>query len=113
MAVFSNRSITTGMSSDITFSRVDTAAENATAPGVIENKNLAQGANTITVPSGSKAVTMKPPSGNAQTITLKGVSGDTGIALHKTDPTSLGLDSVSTFVLTAGNTVTGMVFVWT
>lgn len=113
MAIASTRSIQTTMSGDLQFSRADEAASNATGPGVIEKKTLAQGNNTITAPSGAKGVTFKPPTGNAQTITLKGVNGDTGIALHKTDPTSLGLDSVSSFVLNAGDTVTGMVFVWT
>lgn len=113
MAVTSTRSITTGMSEDITFSRIDSAASNATAPGQVEKKDLTTGANTITAPSGAKGVTMKPPSGNTQALTLKGVSGDTGIAIHKTDPTSLGLDSVTTFVINAAGSVTGMVFVWT
>jgi hypothetical protein len=113
MAVTSNRTIATTMTGDITFSRTDAAAESATAPGVIEKKDWTTGANTVTAPSGAKGVTIKPPAGNTQALTLKGISGDTGIAIHKTDPTSLGLDSVSTFVVNAAGSVTGVVLVWT
>ena len=114
MAITASRSILTSMSGDLTFSRTDSAADNATGPGVIEKKDLASGNNTITVPSGALGCTIKPPTGNAQTLTLKGVNGDTGIALAKVSPTSLGLDTgVTSFVISAGNTVSGVVIVWT
>lgn len=113
MAVTSNRSITTTMTSDITFSRSDSAAESTTAPGVIEKKDWSSGNNTVTVPSGSKGVTIKPPTGNTQALILKGVNGDTGVAIHKTDPTSLGLETGATIVVNAAGTVTGVVLVWT
>jgi hypothetical protein len=114
MAIASNRSIAVSMSGDIVFTRTDSSAENAAAPGVVEKKDLSTGANTITVPSGSKGVVIKPPTGNTQALTLKGVSGDTGILIAKVDPTSLGLDTgVANFVLNAAGTVTGVVFVWT
>ena len=114
MAITSSRSILTAMTGDLSFSRTDAAADLATAPGVVEKKDLSSGNNTITVPSGARGVTMKPPTGNAQTLTLKGVNGDTGVTLHKTDPTSLGLESATaSFVINAGGSVTGMVIVWT
>lgn len=113
MAVSSTRSITTGMSEDITFSRIDSAASNTTAPGQVEKKDLSSGNNTITVPSGAKGLTLKPPSGNTQALILKGVNGDTGVAIHKTDPTSLGLETGATVVINAAGSVTGVVLVWT
>lgn len=113
MALISTRSITCAMTGDIAFSRTDSAAENATAPGVIEKKDLSTGNNAITVPTGSKGVVIKPPTGNTQALVLKGINGDTGIAIAKVDPTSLGLDSVSSFVINAAGSVTGVVFVWT
>ena len=114
MAVTSNRSIATTMTGDILFSRSDAAAESAAAPGVVEKKDLSSGNNAITVPSGAKGLTIKPPTGNAQTLTLKkGVNADTGVAIHKTDPTSLGLETGATVVLNAGGSVTGVVLVWT
>ena len=71
--------------------------------------NLSSGANTITLPSGTRFVHIQPPAGNAQTITLKGVSGDTGVALHKTNWTALSLESgVTSLVLTAGGSVTAV-----
>jgi hypothetical protein len=44
---------------------------------------------------------------------LKGVTGDTGIGLHLTDPSTIALaGSTATFVLTAGNTITGLRLYW-
>ena len=47
-------------------------------------------------------------------ITLKGVSGDTGVALHLTDPSTIALaSSVTSFVLTTGGAITGVRLIWT
>lgn len=94
------------------------AASNLVAPDVIELKTLASGANTITLPTGGSTptgATIIPPAGNLQTLTLKGVTGDTGILMHKTDPFSISFDTVppASFVLTAGGTITGLRIVWT
>jgi hypothetical protein len=54
-----------------------------------------------------------PPSTNAGVITVKGVTGDTGVPVHKTKPFFLSLDSVtaSNFgLLCAANTV--VTFIW-
>jgi len=68
-----------------------------------EIRNLTSGNNTITVPTGGSSVAtgclIIPPSGNTNTVTLKGVNGDTGISLHRTNPTFVGLNAVSSFVL--------------
>jgi|SRR5688572_8488784 len=103
MAVAGNRSIAISFTGDVNApSLIHSAAENAASPGEIESVVLASGNNTITPPVGFKAVTILPPAGNTNLITLKGVNGDTGVPLHKTDPTSIGLDStVVTFVLNA------------
>jgi hypothetical protein len=42
-----------------------------------------------------KGVWICPPSANTGAITLKGVTGDTGIPIHKTEPTFLRLASVT------------------
>lgn len=93
------------------------AASNAASPGSVTMHTLASGANTITAPTGGSVLagaTIVPPANNTQTLTLKGVTGDTGVLLHKTDPTSIALDSsVTTFCLTAGNTITGLKIYWT
>jgi hypothetical protein len=47
-----------------------------------------------------------PPTGNAVTLTLKGVNGDTGVAMHLTNATHLALASgVTSFVINAGGSV--------
>jgi hypothetical protein len=112
MAVSATRAVSIGFSGDYTFGGTFSAAINAASPGLLQQLALASGANTVTPPTGAKSVTIVPPSGNVVALTLKGVAGDTGIALHKTDPTSIGLDGAATFVINAGSSVT-IVMVWT
>lgn len=114
MAVTGNRSITVQFTGDITYAQVFAAAANATSPGENELQTLASGANTITPPtSTTKACLIIPPAGNAETITLKGVTGDTGVVLHKTDPTMISLNnSATTFCLTASASITGVRLIW-
>ena len=108
MAISGTRAIVIGFSGDIAVqSNSFAAAANASSPGEIEPKALANGFNEIDVPTGAKAVTIIPPSGNTVTLTLKGVTGDTGIGLHLTDPTSIGLATgVTTIGITTSDTVT-------
>jgi hypothetical protein len=64
----------------------------------------ASGANTITVPSFAAGAIIRPASTNTQTLTLKGVTGDTGVAISKINPTVISFDTSppANFVLTAG-----------
>lgn len=116
MSVTSARKISITLTGDISATHVINAASNVTSPGAVEVKTLASGANTITVPTGGtvpKAVTIVPPVGNQDTITLKGISGDTGVILHLTDPSSISLHStVTTFILTAADDIEGVRFYW-
>lgn len=115
MSVTANRSILLAMSGDVEFREEFAAAENAAAPGGVNVVSLASGNNTIAVPSGFTitAVTIIPPAGNTEFITLKGVNGDTGIQISPTEPTSVALDPITTsFVLLAGNTINGVRLVW-
>jgi len=115
MPTASKRSISLGFTGDVNAPNMNySAADNATSPGEIDTLTLAAGANTITVPAGFKGVTILPPSGNTNLITLKGVTGDTGVPLHLTDPSSIGLDSTeATFVLTAAAEIVGLKLIWT
>ena len=117
MAVTATRSTTITYTVDTVGTQVINAASNAASPGSVEIKTLASGANTITPPTGGSSpvsVTCVPPAGNTQTLTLKGVTGDTGFGLHLTDPFTVTLaTTTTTFVITAGGTVTGMRMYWT
>jgi hypothetical protein len=117
MSVAATRSTTLVYTGDVTGTETLAAAYNSASPGMIEIKTLASGANTITVPTGGTtptACTILPPAGNTQTLTLKGVTGDTGVGLHLTDPSTVSLAAAtSSFCLTAGNTITGVRFYWT
>lgn len=117
MAVTSTRVVNIVYSGSVIGQELLEAADNVSSPGMIEIKSLSSGANTITVPIMTSiiptAVTIVPPAGNTTSLTLKGVTGDTGIRIHNTDPTSLSLDSsVTSFVLTAGSALVGVRFYW-
>jgi hypothetical protein len=117
MAVTATRVTTITYSSDIVGVETLSAASNSASPGVMELKTLASGFNTITVPTGGStvvAVTIVPPAANIVTLTLKGITGDTGVPLHLTDPTTIGLAvGTTTFGLTTSNTLTGIRFYYT
>lgn len=117
MSTTSNRSIVLIYSGDIASQEQFSALPNATSPGLFQYTNLNSGANTISVPtSGSavpSAVTIIPPVSNSTSMIIKGVTGDTGIRIHSTDPTTIALDpSVSSFVITAGASITGLKLYW-
>ncbi len=117
MATTSTRKTTITFTGDVESTLEFDAASNSQATGSTDVVTLASGANTITVPSVSgyvpKAMTIVPPSGNTVLMTLKGVTGDTGVPLHKTDPTTVGIDTtVVTFCLTAAGTLAGVRLIW-
>lgn len=93
------------------------AADNLASPAQVQLLTLALGDNTITVPGGGatpRACTIVKPSSNAVVLKLKGVGGDTGIQLHKTDPDTISIDDgVTSFVLHAAAEVVGVRLFWT
>lgn len=87
---------------------------NANSPVMIQSLALASGANTInatTCPALANAggVILIPPAGNTIAITLKGVTGDTGLTLSLTAPALLPfpVSPQSSFVITAANIIAG------
>lgn len=104
MAAKSRRKTIITYSNEVEGEQELNAAENTASPAMIERKDLADGPNTIIVPSfndaQATACTIVPQTDNAFALTLKGVTGDTGIRLHNTDPTTIAIDvSTSSFVL--------------
>lgn len=78
---------------------------------------LSSGNNTITVPTGASFCAICPPGmvnpqpnpGYGGTLTLKGVSGDTGVPMSVKNPTILEWETAtapSTFVINASGTTT-------
>lgn len=86
---------------------------NNTAP---DNRTVQSFASTtfaaVTVPTGATGVYIIPPSTNTGAITLKGVTGDTGVTLHKTQATWLSLDTSAAFGLLCAS-ATVVEFEWT
>jgi hypothetical protein len=116
MSTASTRETTITFTGDITATLTQEALANAASPAVVELKTLSSGANTITKPAGGAttvSVTIVPPAGNTTALTLKGVTGDAGIALHLTDPSTIALAAaVTDFCLTAAAGITGVRFIW-
>jgi hypothetical protein len=118
VAVTATRVTTITYSVDTVGTQTLSAASNTASPGSVEVVTMTGAATTtFTPPKGGTspvACTIVPPAGNVATITLKGVSGDTGIRIHATDPTTIALGTTTTtFVLTISATITGMRLYWT
>lgn len=115
--VTSNRTTTIVYSGGVIGSEIIAAAQNSNSPGNIQIINLISGFNSIAVPTGGTtptAVTIIPPVSNSTQITLKGITGDTGIILHPTDHTVIALNSAqATIGLTAAAAITGLTLMWT
>lgn len=115
MSVTSNRVTSVTFTGDLDLTVVENATANAASPGGIQSYNLASGNNTITLPATPVSATIIPPTDNTETITLKGISGDTGLKLSPTDPTVLAFDPnnlPASFLLVAGDTITGLRIIW-
>lgn len=117
MSVTSTRTLQIGFSGDVESQIIQSALENENSPGEIFPVTLVTGSHTVTVPAVSgitpKALTIIPPAGNTALITLKGVSGDTGIPLHSTDPTSIAIDETfASLVITVAADVVGLRLIW-
>lgn len=106
MSVSSSRTQTTVFSGDVVGTEIVAALVNNLSPGMTVLQPLTLGFNAISVPtSGSipTALTIIPFPGNAVSLIIKGVTGDTGIRINNIDPTSIALDpSVSSIGITAG-----------
>lgn len=72
--------------------------------GVVDNVNLATGSNAYTFASGLEGLIVIPPSANTVALTLKGVTGDTGIPLHPTNPQLICVSSNQTSILLSAAT---------
>jgi len=112
MATSSQRSVLIVCEGDFEFSQEFDSVQNNDSPGSSEVVELASGPNTITPPDGATGVTIVPLTTNSTLMTLKGVTGDTGIALALTSPTSIGLNGSNTFVITAAAIMT-VRLIWT
>lgn len=116
MATTASRTVTIVYSGDVAGTEEIAAADNTSSPASIQPLTLTVGNNTINVPSGGTtpvACTIVPPSDNTSAITLKGIAGDTGIALRKTDPTTIAIDpSVTSFILSVATANVNVRLFW-
>lgn len=93
---------------------------NSNSPAVVQAISLISGANTINSTNCPAIATAAgcfiiPPAGQGTTITLKGVTGDTGIPIAFTGaPTMLSFANPppTSFVLTTNSTITNLFLVW-
>jgi hypothetical protein len=92
-----------------------TITPNAAGHFAVTSIQLANGVNTIAVPAWAAGCIILPDPANAVGMTLKGVTGDTGIPLDLTSPSLLNFPAVppASFVLTSalvGATQTEILF---
>ncbi|HLK55044.1 MAG TPA: hypothetical protein VKU00_00680 [Chthonomonadaceae bacterium] len=66
---------------------------------------------SVTVPANTTGVFIVPQAGNTGAITLKGVTGDTGVALNKTQPSFIALDAGAAFGILCANSIS-ITFNW-
>lgn len=111
MSAKSRRKTTITYSNDVEGEQELDAADNTASPAQVQIVALAIGANTITAPTGATCCTIVKPTDNTASLTLKGVTGDTGVRLHNTDPDSVSVhSSTASFVLTSAAIVTVRLF---
>lgn len=90
---------------------------NPNSPATFQAVNLTTGANTFnttTCPALASAggVWIIPPFGQGQSLTIKGVSGDTGLSMFPGGAPMfwpLASSPQASFVITAGGSVTGLI----
>lgn len=93
---------------------------NPESPCTPQSLDLISGANTINATNcpaiaTASGVFILPPRGNGTTLTLKGVTGDTGIPIAYTGaPTFLSFANppISSFVIAANSTLADLILVW-
>lgn len=86
---------------------------NDNSPCYVQPINLVSGNNTISRPSSAGAVCIVTPLGNTVVVTLKGVNGDTGVALGKAGVSVVPFDTgVTSFVLNAVAALPGVKLIW-
>lgn len=117
MSITSSRNVQIQFSGDITTNIIQSALDNASSAGESLPVTLNIGNNTISPPIVSgilvTALTIIPPAGNVNIITLKGANGDIGVPLHITDPTTIALDpSFVSLVLSVAVQVNGVRLIW-
>lgn len=84
----------------------------ATAVGDSLTASFAVGFTAVTPPANATAALIIPPAANTNPITLKGVTGDTGIPLSRSKPTCLTFVAGSTFGLTIATGATIITIVY-
>ncbi len=116
MAASANLMIKGLITDTLTGSRVigPISIDSSAANGQVQQIVLQSGANTITVPTtpAPSGCVIVLPATNTAVTTLKGVTGDTGIAIGKTTKTVLNWDATAvpaSFVLNSAATQTALI----
>lgn len=118
MSVTSSRTVQIQFNGDYTADLIYSALDNPTSIASINWIDLAVGNNAVTAPIitgfNVTGLTIIPPAGNTVVLELKGITTDSGLPLHVTDPTSLALDtSFLGLVLFVTVAVVGVKLIWT
>lgn len=83
--------------------------------GAVTSVVLANGANTILIPSGTSYICILPPSTNTIALLLKQTTGDAGLKMSKVNPTAFAVDPANndaSFVITAASATSGATLIY-
>lgn len=117
MSTTSSRTVQIGFSGVVASQIIQSALENIVSPAETFTLTLPIGNTTIAIPVIAGIVvtglTIIPPPGNTALMKLKGVNGDTGFPIHKTDPTSIGIDpTFVSLVINCAAEVVGLILIF-
>jgi hypothetical protein len=99
MSIISTRQTLITFQGDVNSNFTIAAASNSSTPAGNYLIYLAAGNNTIQILPGLTGITFYPQPTNTTAVILKGSNSDTGVAMHKTDHTSLALDPSTTAIV--------------
>ncbi len=106
MPVTSNRSIVLNQTGDVEYTQEFPAVVSPVGSGVNQLVTLDTTALVVTVPTSCVAVTILPPVSNTTALTVSGTTSDTGISIHPSDPSSIGLSTTQTIIALTATTTT-------
>lgn len=119
--ITSSRNVQIEFSGDISTQIIQSALDNPASTATTLFVDLPIGDNPLPAPFSTGLIvtglTIIPPAGNLNTITLKGEITDVGIPLHLTDPTSIALPvgfiNSGEIVLSVTVQTNGVQLIWT
>lgn len=96
MSIQSQYNIQAILTEDLLYSQQFASLTSTTSPARVTSTTLVSGTNTIVLPAGTSGFGIIPPVSNTTVdLTLKGVTGDTGVPLGASNPSIFGIKTTT------------------